>query len=193
MMLTTRSAVTLRACARRMSASNSRAAASARRAGRKRLSASGNAAVSAAMIAITTRSSSSVKPPRASSRLGSAQITGISLAAFLLVRPERIDVVVARLARNAVFVRFAPRVDQALLLLYIGSVPVRQIAGLLNQGLQRLVVGRIAPVVDVEGVDRRAKRVHLDLCGLHLCLPQVLGDLRRGDGRNQREDQQHDH
>src|SRR5687768_1321581 len=101
-------------CNRCTSAMSRSAAIVVRRAGMKRLSASGIDAASIARMARTTISSTNVKPRG----LPIADVSGIVLPAFPVVRAQGVDVVLPVPARAEIEISAAPGIDQAHALLH---------------------------------------------------------------------------
>src|SRR5690606_5815249 len=147
------------------------------------------------MIATTTITSSSVKPPpeRREGRLLERPVADIGIDAFtalLAVGPERVHVELAVLAGALVVVRIVPRVArQARQVL----LPVRRdgLAGMRHERLQALERRRIAEVVEPVQVQRRLDRANVLLRAIDLRGVDLTDQLRRDD-RGQEADDHHD-
>jgi len=95
--------------------------------------------------------------------------------------------------RILIQVRISPRINEALRLLDVGSIPGRGVRGGLEQGLQPLLGTRVLAGVQVIGVDGFTQGINLDFRRLGLGAAQVFDDARGGDAGQERQDQENYH
>src|SRR5262245_1209887 len=156
------------------------------------------------MMRSTTTISTRVKPAgrrRATIIRGSPRVAFparhvpvVAVAARRAVGAVGVEVVgPSALAGAPVVVRTVPGILRDVLLLEIRSVPAIEPEWPLVQRGEPLLRRRIAADVQPEGVERRAERLDLDGCGLHLGLLLLADEPRADDPHQETDDDEHHH
>src|SRR5262249_38331708 len=122
----------------------------------------------------TGRRSSSPRRPRGMRRPRSpvGDVGSLPAAARLTVLAERVQIVLAVLARRLVLIRVTPRIERHYLL-QVGPVPFRLALRPHDQRREPLLGGRVVPHVQPIGVERALEGADLRLRRPHFRLPEL--------------------